>query len=204
MPVGYDQHLNLRPEPRRATRAKDVRPGTRGIWTPRYDDSAQEPCQRIGERSRAERELNAAQASRSAARSAWWPPATPARRSARSPGGPPPRSTAASKKAETRCERATASAIGGLHHAPVLGGVTQAQGETIAALFDGDKTLFELLDERPGHWALAASGPERFTDSCGREWQWKLRQARNTCERFFERLEEDARTRAHDSSKASR
>ncbi len=75
----------------------------------------------------------------------------------------------------------------------VSGGVTQAQGEAIAALFAGDKRLFELLDARPGHWAIAGSGPERDTDSCGRQWHWKLRQARNSCERFFDRLEADAR-----------
>ena len=81
----------------------------------------------------------------------------------------------------------------------VIGGVTQPQGEAIAALFEGDKSMFELLDERPGHWALAGSGPGRDTDSCGREWLWKLRQARSTCDRFFDRLEEDARRRrAHD------
>ena len=57
----------------------------------------------------------------------------------------------------------------------VVGGVTQQQGEAIAALFAGDKRLFELLDERPGHWAIAGSGPERYTDSCGRAWHWKLR-----------------------------
>ena len=71
-------------------------------------------------------------------------------------------------------------------------GRRQAQGEAIAALLEGDKALFELLDERPGHWAIAGSGPGRYTDSCGREWHWKLRQARNTCERVFERLEQDA------------
>jgi len=75
----------------------------------------------------------------------------------------------------------------------VVGGVTQWQGEAIAALFAGDKRLFELLHERPGHWAIAGSGPERYTDSCGREWHWKLRQARNSCERFFDRSEADAR-----------
>jgi len=85
----------------------------------------------------------------------------------------------------------------------VIGGVTQAQGEAIAALLEGDNALFELLDERPGHWALG-SGPERYTDSCGREWHWKLRQARNTCERFFDRLEEDARRRAPHSAEGSR
>ena len=77
----------------------------------------------------------------------------------------------------------------------VAGGVTQAQGEAIAALFEGDKSMFELLDERPGHWLLAGSGPERYTDSCGREWHWKLRQARNSRRRFFDRLEADARRR---------
>ena len=86
----------------------------------------------------------------------------------------------------------------------VIGGVTQAQGEAIAALFEGDKILLELLDERPGHWAIAGSGPERYTDSCGREWHWKLRQARNTCARFFERLEEDARRHAPSSAEGSR
>ena len=84
------------------------------------------------------------------------------------------------------------------------GGVTQTQGETIAALFEGDRSVFELLDERAGHWAIAGSGPGRYTDSCGREWHWKLRQARNTCERFFERLEEDARSRAPRSAEGSR
>ena len=86
----------------------------------------------------------------------------------------------------------------------VVGGVTQAQGEAIAALFEGDKALFELLDERPGHWAIAGSGPGRYTDSCGREWHWKLRQARNTCERFFERFEEDARRHPRRSTEGSR
>ena len=52
----------------------------------------------------------------------------------------------------------------------VVGGVTQQQGEAIAVLFAGDRDLFELLDERPGHWAIAGSGPERYTDSCGRPW----------------------------------
>jgi len=74
----------------------------------------------------------------------------------------------------------------------VVGGPTQQQGEAIAALFAGDHDLFELLDERPGHWAIAGSGPERYTDSCGRPWHWKLRQARDS-ERFFVRLEADAR-----------
>ena len=75
----------------------------------------------------------------------------------------------------------------------------QAQGEAIAALFEGNKALLELLDERPGHWAIAGSGPGRYTDSCGWEWHWKLRQARSTCERFFDCLEEDAGRRgAHD------
>jgi len=64
--------------------------------------------------------------------------------------------------------------------------------------------MFELLDERPGHWAIAGSGPGRDTDSCGREWHWKLRQARNTCEHFFERLEEDGRRRAPHSAEGSR
>ena len=86
----------------------------------------------------------------------------------------------------------------------VVGGVTKTQGEAIAALFEGDKAIFELLDERPGHWAIAGSGPERYTDYCGREWHWKLRQARNTCERFFERLEEDACRRAPHSAEGSR
>ena len=86
----------------------------------------------------------------------------------------------------------------------VIGGVTQAQGEAIATLFEGDKSMFELLDERPGHWAIAGSGPERYTDSCGREWHWKLRHARNTCERFFDRLEEDGRRHAPRSAEGSR
>ena len=85
----------------------------------------------------------------------------------------------------------------------MLGGVSQAQGEAIAALFEGDKALFELLDERPGHWALG-SGAERYTDSCGRQWHLKLRQARNACERFFARLEEDACRGDRGSAEGSR
>jgi len=86
----------------------------------------------------------------------------------------------------------------------VIGGVTQAQGEAIAALLEGDNALFELLDERPRPLDDRGLWPGRYTDSCGREWHWKLRQAGNTCERFFERLEEDARRHAPSSAEGSR
>ena len=49
--------------------------------------------------------------------------------------------------------------------------VSQQQGEWIASRFNGDFSLFNRMDARE-------SAP----------WHWKLRQARNNCERFFDVL----------------
>lgn len=64
--------------------------------------------------------------------------------------------------------------------------VTQLQGEAIAAMFDGDRSLFIELDERPGQFdGSYASG----------DWHWKLRQARNGCRRFFDVFNESGTQR---------
>ena len=49
----------------------------------------------------------------------------------------------------------------------VVGGPTQQQGEAIAALFAGDHDLFELLDERPGHWRSLALAPSATPTPAG-------------------------------------
>lgn len=71
--------------------------------------------------------------------------------------------------------------INKLRAMPVEHAITQEQGEHIAWLLHGDRSLFIELDERPGQYDAdyASSG-----------WHWKLRQARNSCRRFFDILAE--------------
>lgn len=58
--------------------------------------------------------------------------------------------------------------------------ITADQATEIAALFNGDSSLFWELDNHPPP-----------SDS-GAEWHWKLRQARNNYLVFWTRLQEDA------------
>lgn len=66
--------------------------------------------------------------------------------------------------------------------------ITQCQGEAIAAMFDGNFSLFVELDEGPGHYISSyyhGGDPKLYSYDM---WHWKLRQARNNCEKFFEIL----------------
>ncbi len=75
---------------------------------------------------------------------------------------------------------------------PTPDGITQELGERIARMFDGNTDVFEFLDRDPGHWLLNGGRDDdgRYRDSHGRLWHWKLREARDTCDRFFQLLEQ--------------
>lgn len=68
--------------------------------------------------------------------------------------------------------------------------ITEEQGEDIARLFRGSFELFRELDEAPGRytspWYHGVEGVYGYDT-----WHWKLRQARNSCELFFEIIEGD-------------
>lgn len=65
---------------------------------------------------------------------------------------------------------------------------TQAQGDYIAALFQGDFDLFRDLDEGPGRYLSSyyhGGDDKSYTYD---DWHYKLRRARNGCDRFFDIL----------------
>lgn len=68
------------------------------------------------------------------------------------------------------------------------GGITPEQAGYIGSLFDGDAALFRELDEKPGLYASPEYHGVR-NDYTYFPWHWKLRQARNNHDEFWNALE---------------